>query len=53
MASEMRWVLSEPVGSWITQISDERWGAAVGDEVASHVHGVFLLPMGMEMEDKC
>ena len=28
-------------------------GAAAGDEVTEHVHGVFPLPMGMEREDRC
>ena len=38
MAFETRWIWSEP-GSWIAQISDERWGAtAAGDEVAARVH---------------
>ena len=51
MASEMRWILSEPgcrlLDHWVTQISDERWSAAGGDEVALCVHGVFPLPMGL------
>ena len=34
-------------------ISVERWGAATGDEVAVCVHGAFLLPLGMEREDRC
>ena len=40
-------------GCWIAQISTEQWGAAMGDEVATGVHGVFPLPMGMEREDRC
>ena len=53
MASETRWIWSEPGCCQIAQISDERWGAAAGDEVAVRVHGVFPLPMGMEREDRC
>ena len=34
-------------------ISAERWGAAIEDEVATHVQGGFPLPMGMEREDRC
>ena len=41
------------VGFEVAQISDERWGAVIGDEVAAHVHGCFSLPMGMEREDRC
>ena len=36
----------------IAQISDKRWGAAAGDEVALGVHGVFPLPLGMERYGK-
>ena len=46
-------ILSEPVRLLDRQISDERWGAGGGDEVAACVHGVFPLPMGMEREDRC
>ena len=28
-------------------------GAAAGDEVTEHVHGVFPLPMGIKSEDRC
>ena len=43
------------VALWILEqaISDERWGAAMGDEVAIRVHGVFPPPMGIEREDRC
>ena len=34
-------------------MSAEQRGAAMGDEVAVHVDGVFPLPMGMEREDRC
>ena len=37
---------------WIAKISAEQWAAAMGDEVAVHVDGVFPLPMGMEREDR-
>ena len=43
---------SEP-GCSITQISAERWGAAMEDEGAVRFHGVFPLPMGVEREDRC
>ena len=36
--------VSQP-GCGIAQISAERWGAATGDEVATHGHGVFPLTM--------
>ncbi|EJK76818.1 hypothetical protein THAOC_01398, partial [Thalassiosira oceanica] len=53
MATQTRWILSEP-GCWSAQISAEQWGAAVKeDEVAICVHGVCPLPMGMEREDRC
>ena len=53
MASETRWIWSEPSSS-IAQISARRWGAATGDEVAVLVFMVFfLLPLGMEKEDRC
>ena len=29
------------------------WGAAIGDEVAARVEVGFLLPMGIEREEKC
>ena len=51
MASETRLIWSEP-GCQIDQISYKRWGAAVGDEVAVGVHGVFPLPLGMERYGK-
>ena len=51
MALQTRRILSVP-GCWITQISAEQWGAAMGDEVAIGVHGVFPLPMGMERESR-
>ena len=43
--------MSEP-GSWIGQISDERWGAAMGDEVVLGAHGAFPLSMGIKREDR-
>ena len=52
MASQKRWIWSEP-GCWIVQISNERRGAAAEDEVDVRVHGVFLLPLGMEREGRC
>ena len=48
----MRLILSTP-GFSIAQISAERWGAAIGDEVAARVDGGFPLPMGIEREDRC
>ena len=44
--------VSQP-GCKIARISDKRRGAAPGDEVAIHVHGVLPLPMGIEREDRC
>ena len=35
------------------QISAEQWGAVMEDEVATGVHGVFPLPMGIKREDRC
>ena len=52
MAAQKRWIWSEP-GCWIAKVTAERRGAAMGDEVAVHVDGVFPLPMGMEREDRC
>ena len=39
-------------GCQIAQISAQRWGAAIGDEVAARVQGGFPLPMGIEREDR-
>ena len=47
----MRWILSVP-GCWSAQISAEQWGAVMEVAVATGVHGVFSLPMGMEREDR-
>ena len=52
MAPELCRIWSEP-GRLIAEISEERWGAVMGDEVAIGVHGVFPLPMGMEREVRC
>ena len=46
-------ILSVPGDCWSAQISAEQWGAVMGDEVATGVHGVFPLPMGMERKDRC
>ena len=35
------------------QISAQQWGAATKDEVATRVHGVCPLPMGIEREETC
>ena len=51
MAQETCLILSEP-GCWIAQISAEQWGAAMEDEVATHVHGVCPVPMGIGREDR-
>ena len=40
-------------GSKIGQISDGQRGAAIGYEVASGVHGLYPLALGMEREDRC
>ena len=52
MASITCQIWSEP-GNQITQVSAERWGAAIGDEVAARVDGGFPPPMGIEREDRC
>ena len=52
MAPITRLIWSAP-GCEIAQISDERWGAAAEDEVATGVHGAIPLPMGIEREDTC
>ena len=53
MAPETSQILSVPGFWWSAQISAEQWVALKGDEVATGVHGVFPLPMGMEREDRC
>ena len=42
--------MSEP-GCLIGLISDERWGAAMGDEVALGAHGAFPLSMGTKRRE--
>ncbi|EJK70141.1 hypothetical protein THAOC_08526 [Thalassiosira oceanica] len=45
-------ITTKPGCMMIGQISDRQQGAAMGDEVAIRVHGVFPLPMGVEREDR-
>ena len=40
-------------GCWSAQISDEQRSAVEEDEVATGVHDVLPLPMGMAREDRC
>ena len=43
--------VSQEPGISIAQISAERLGAAMGDEVADCVRGAFPLPMGIQREE--
>ncbi|EJK72357.1 hypothetical protein THAOC_06117, partial [Thalassiosira oceanica] len=45
-------ILSVP-GFWSAQISAEQWGAVLEDEVATGVHGVVPLPMGIARDGRC
>ena len=44
--------MSQDAFAKISDEQDERWGAAMEDEVAVCVHGGFPLPIDIEREDK-